>query len=452
MGCTLAPEYTRPAAPVPADWPSGAAYAEAPKEPSAPQARELPWREFIPDERLRGVIETCLAGNRDLRLAALNVERARAIHGIQRASLLPSVDATGSLYKERLPADLSSTGSSMISERYTAKIGITSWEIDLFGRLRSLTEAAWEEYVATDLDRRSTEILLVSATANAYYALAADREGLRLAEATLEAQEGIYGIIRKRYEAGLASALDLNRAQGQADAARGDVLRYLEVVAQDENALNLLAGSALAPDLVPEALEGIAPPREISAGLTSEALLVRPDVVAAEHRLKAAHANIGAARAAFFPRISLSTAFGTASTELSGLFRAGSATWSFAPQLVMPIFDARTWSAYEVTKVEREMAVAQYERAVQTAFREVADTLALRGTVERRIAAQQSLVEAAAETYRLSRARYDKGIDSYLSVLDAQRSLYGARQGLIALRLARYTSLVALYAVLGGGR
>jgi multidrug efflux system outer membrane protein len=242
------------------------------------------------------------------------------------------------------------------------------------------------------------------------------------------------------------------------DISRGDVARYTQLAAQDENALNLLVGSPLPSTLLPTDLDSVIPPREISSGLSSELLLRRPDVLAAEHQLKAANANIGAARAAFFPRISLTTIIGTvttaiapASAELSALFKNGTEAWSFVPQILVPIFDARTWSAYGVTKVEREIFVAQYEKAIQTAFREVADALAVQGTVNQQIAARQSLVEAVTETYRLSNARYTKGIDSYLSVLDAQRSLYGAKQGLIALRLARISNQVTLYKVLGGG-
>ncbi|MBW6486521.1 MAG: efflux transporter outer membrane subunit [Syntrophobacterales bacterium] len=450
-GCTLAPEYTRPAAPVPADWPAGAAYQETKSAASAPMAEGLPWREFFTDERLQKIIETALNNNRDLRLAALNVERARAYYGIQRGELLPSVNTVGSGSQERVPADLSPTGSARTTERYGVNLGITSWEIDFFGRIRSLKDRALEEYLATDEARGSAQILLVSTVAQAYLALAADREALKLVASTLKTQEASYQLIRKSYDVGLASKLDLGRAQSQVDAARGDVARYTQQAAQDENALNLLVGSPLPPALLPAELGSVSPPKEISPGLSSERLLRRPDVLAAEHRLKAANANIGAARAAFFPRISLTTAVGTASADLSGLFQSGSGTWSFAPLMAIPIFDARTWSAYAVTKVEREISVAQYEKAIQAAFREVADALAVRGTVNRQIAAQQSLVAAVAETYRLSQARYTKGIDSYLGVLDAQRSLYGAQQGLIALRLAGVANQVTLYRVLGGG-
>jgi multidrug efflux system outer membrane protein len=448
--CTLAPKYTRPASPVPADWPIGAAYSETKTASSAPAGPALPWREFITDERLQKIIETALNNNRDLRVAALNVERARALYGIQRAELLPSVNAAGIWDKEHVPADLSTTGYATTSEQYGVNLGISSWEIDFFGRIRSLKDQALEEYLATEDARRSAQIMLVSAVAQAYLTLVADKETLKLVASTLETQETSYKLIRKRYEVGLASELDLLRAQSQVDTARGDVARYTQLTAQDENALNLLVGSPMPQELLPAELGSVNPPKEISSGLSSELLLRRPDVLAAEHQLKAANANIGAARAAFFPRISLTTFIGTASADLSGLFKAGQGTWGFTPQIIMPIFDARTWSAYDVTKVEKEISVAQYEKVIQTSFREVADALAVRGTVNQQIAAQQSLVDAFAETYRLSNARYIKGIDSYLSVLDAQRSLYGAQQGLISLHLARLVNQVTFYKVLGG--
>ncbi len=450
-GCTLAPKYERPAAPVPAQWPTGPAYEEAKAVQDTQTVPDLPWRDFITDARLREIIETALVNNRDLRVAALNVERAKALYGIGRASLLPTINALGSWYQERIPADLSSNGSAYTAEQYSVNLGMTSWEIDFFGRIRSLKDKALEEYFATDQALRGTQILLVSTVAQAYLALAADREALQLVSKTLEAQEASYKLIRKRYEVGMISELDLKRAQSQVDVARGDVARYAQLVAQDENGLNLLVGSPIREDLIAPDLGSISEPRDISPGLSSEPLLNRPDVLAAEHQLKAANANIGAARAAFFPRITLTTSIGTASADLSGLFNAGSGVWSFAPSIVMPIFDARTWYAYDVTKIDKQMSVAQYEKAIQTAFREVADALVVKGTINQRIEAQQSLVDALAITYRLSEARYTKGVDSYLSVLDSQRSLYSAQQGLIMLRLTRINNLITLYKTLGGG-
>jgi multidrug efflux system outer membrane protein len=447
-GCTLTPEYTRPAAPIPVAWPTGGAYStQLPTDSS----QLLEWQEFFTDPKLQQVIGLALTNNRDLRLAALNVERARAYYGIQRAELLPAVDATGSGSKARVPADLSSTGRRQTIERYDANLGVASWEIDFFGRIRSLKDRALQEYLATEQARRSAQILLVSSVANTYLTLAADRESLSLAETTLTTQRSAYDLIKFRFDLGMVTELDVHRAQTQVDVARGDVARFTQLVAQDENALNLLAGSPVPGGLLPAKLANVTPPTEISAGLSSEVLLHRPDVLQTENLLKAANADIGAARAAFFPRISLTAAIGMASSDLSRLFKSGSGAWSYAPQIVMPIFDARTWSAHRAAEVQREIAVTQYEKAIQTAFREVASALAVRGTVGEQVAAQQSLVQAVADTYRLSNSRYDKGIDSYLSVLDAQRSLYAAQQGLVSLRLAKLANDVQLYAVLGGG-
>ena len=453
-GCTMAPKYTRPAAPVPVEWPHGAAYQGGQSSPGVPVATEAPevaWQEFFADPKLRQVIGIALTNNHDLRIAALNVERARAIYGIQRNELLPTLDAVGSGSKQRVPADLSNSGRRQTVERYDANLGVAAWEIDFFGRIRSLKDRALEEYLSTEQARRSAQILLVSSVASTYLVLAADRENLTLAETTHTTQQDAYSLIKRRHALGLVNDLDLNRAQTQVDAARGDVARYTQLVAQDENALTLLAGSLVPTELLPGGLSGVMPPGEIGAGVSSEVLLRRPDVLQAENLLRAANADIGAARAAFFPRISLTASSGTASTDLSGLFKSGSGAWSYAPQIVMPIFDARTWSAHKAAKVQREIAVTQYEKAVQSAFRDVADALATRGTVDQQVGAQQSLVNAVAETHRLSSSRYDKGIDSYLSVLDAQRSLYTAQQGLVSLRLAKLANNVRLYAVLGGG-
>ncbi|MBI4767788.1 MAG: efflux transporter outer membrane subunit [Deltaproteobacteria bacterium] len=411
--CTMTPEYRRPMAPVPQNWPAGAAYQEIKTDESAPSLAGLSWRVVFTDEGLQKVIELALENNRDLRLAALNVERARAIYGIQRAEQLPSVYAVGIGSHQHVPSDLSLSGKEITSEQYSVSLGLSSWEIDFFGRIRSLKDRALEEYLATDQARRSSQTVLVSAVAIAYLTLAADRENLKLAASTLATQEAAYRLILKRHEVGLVSALDLRRAQSQVETARRDIAVFTQLAAQDENALTLLVGSLLPQSLLPLELYSVSPPQEVSPGLSSEVLLYRPDVLAAEHRLKAANANIGAARAAFFPRISLTTAIGTASADLSGLFQSGSGTWSFIPQITLPVFDARTWSAYEVTKLDREIAVG--------------------------------------ETYRLSEARYDKGLDSYLGVLDAQRSLYAAQQGLIFLRLAGLINRVTLYKVLDWG-
>jgi len=450
-GCTLTPEYTRPEAPVPAVWPSGPAYNGTKGEAGAPTARELRWQEFFTDTKLQQVIETALNNNRDMRLAALNVEMARALYGIQRAELLPTVDATGIASKQRRSSDLLQPGEPRTSEQYSVNLGISSWEIDFFGRIRSLKDAALQEYLATEQARRSAQISLMAEVANTYLTLAADRDLLRLAQETLRAQETTYNLIRRRCEVGASSELDLRQAQTRVDAARVDISRYTAIAAGDENALTLLVGSPVPDGLLPTELNTVTMLQDISPGLPAEVLQRRPDILQAENQLKAANANIGVARAAFFPRISLTGAIGTASNELSGLFKSGSGTWSFEPQIIMPVFDSRTWSALDASKVDREIILTQYEKAIQVAFREVADALAQRGTLGDQMAAQQSLVEATVESYRLSDLRYKSGIDSYLSVLDAQRSLYGVQQGLISVRLSRLTNLVTLYKVLGGG-
>jgi len=450
-GCTLAPSYEKPQAPVPAQWPQGEAYKDTQSISQIPTAQALKWQEFFTDKKLQKIIETALSNNRDLRLAALNVERARALYGIQRAELFPAVNAVGAGGKQRRSADLVSTGDPRTIEQYSVDLGFAAWEIDFFGRIRSLKDQALEAYLATEQARRSAQIALMAEVARAYLTLAADKENLKLTRSTLETQQVSYDLVQKSYQIGLATELDLRRVQTQVDAARRDVPRYVQLAAQDQNALDLLAGAPLPEDILPTDLSSVTPPKEISPGLSSEALLNRPDIVAAEHRLKGAYAFIGAARAALFPRISLTTSVGTASDDLSGLFSSGTGTWNFAPQVVMPIFDARTWAALKVSKADREIILTQYEKAIQTAFREVADTLAVQGTIDQQVSAQQSLVDAVAETYRLSNKRYTMGIDSYLGVLDAHRSLYVQQQVLVSLHLAKLANRVRLYAVLGGG-
>jgi multidrug efflux system outer membrane protein len=450
-GCSLAPKYQRPQAPIPDKWPHGDAYKDIQALSGIPEAQELKWQEFFTDKKLQKIIEMALGSNRDLRLAALNVERARALYGIQRAELFPVVNAVGAGSKERRSADLISPGSPRTIEQYSIDLGVAAWEIDFFGRIRSLKDQALETYLATEHARRSAQIALMAEVARTYLTLAADRENLKLARSTLEAQQASYDLIQKSYQIGLATEIDLRRAQTQVDAARRDVPRYTQYAAQDQNALNLLAGAPVLEDLLPEDLSSVTPPKEISPGLSSEVLLNRPDIVAAEHRLKGANAFIGAARAAFFPRISLTTSLGTASNELSGLFSSESDSWNFAPRIIMPIFDARTWAALQLSKTDRKIILTEYEKTIQTAFREAADALAIQGTINQEVSAQESLLGAAAESYRLSTIRYTIGIDTYLSVLDAHRTLYFQQQVLIALHLAMLTNQVRLYATLGGG-
>jgi len=448
-GCTLAPKYVRPQAPVPVTWPSGPAYKATSANTNGPAAADMPWREFFANAQLQKVIELALTNNRDLRVAALTIEKTRAAYRIQRANLLPTVNAMGMGTRQNVFANIASFEEKVDIEYYSVSLGFSSYELDFFGRVRSLKARALEQYLATEQARHSMQISLIAEIAGVYMNLAADRELLRLAQETLESQESTYELIQRRFEIGDSSELEVRQAQTRVEAARVDIAKYTGLMALHENALDLLAGTPVPEKLLPCELTVL---KDITAGLPSEVLLRRPDILQSENQLKAANANIGAARAAFFPSIILSTSLGTTSDQLSGLFKSGSAVWSFMPQITLPIFDTgRNIANLDVAKAERDICLAQYEKAIQTAFKEVADALAQRGSLLDQLEAQVALAEATAASYWLSDARYRKGIDGYLTVLDSQRSLYGARQGLIAIRLARLVNLVMLYKVLGGG-
>jgi multidrug efflux system outer membrane protein len=453
-GCaTMAPLYQRPSAPVPDVWPSGPAYQKGEGQPSAGAVADTPWQDFFVDQRLQGVISLALKNNRDLKIAALNIERSQAQYRIQRADLFPSLAATAGGSGQGVPKAFSTTGNSTTVEQYTVGLGVSAYELDLFGRVRSLKDQALAQYLASQEAQRTVQISLIAEVAADSLTLAADREWLKLAQDTLKAQRATYQLIKRRLELGASSELDLRQAQTRVDAARVDIARYTTLVAQDENALNLVVGSPVPAGLQLRALSDTRKTvRDISPGLPSTVLLQRPDVLQAEQLLKGYNANIGAARAAFFPRITLVGSLGNGSDELSGLFGSDTLAWSFVPQITLPIFDSgRNQANLKVAEVDRRIAVASYEKTIQTAFREVADSLSQRGTIDDQMAAQQSLTDATATSYRLSQARYEKGVDSFLNVLDSQRSLYAAQQGLIATRLTRLTNLVTLYKVLGGG-
>lgn len=450
--CSMAPKYARPEAPVPADWPAGPAYKEGAAGPTDKSAADIQWKDFFIHEQLQKLIGLALENNRDLRVAALNIERSRALYQIQRADLLPTVSAAGRGIEQRVPAAVSSTGQPMNVHQYSADLGFSSYELDLFGRVRSLKEKAVEEFLATGEARRSLQISLVSEVAGIYLTLAADKERLKIAQDTLASQQTSYNLIRSRFEAGASSELDLRQAQSSVDSARVDIARYTGLVAQDQNALALVTGSPLPTDLIPAGLSAITALKELNAGIPSDVLQRRPDIMQAEHLLKAVNANIGAARAAFFPRITLTTSIGVASSQLSGLFKSDTGAWNFAPQITLPVFDTgRNLANLKVSEVDREISLARYEKAIQVAFKEVSDALAQYGTLGDQMEAQQSLTDATAASYRLSQARYRSGIASYLNVLDSQRSLYNAQQGLISVRLSRLINLATLYKVLGGG-
>jgi len=454
-GCatTMAPKYSQPAAPVPAAWPAGPAYKTEAGKPAQKPLADIPWQEFFVDPQLRALIALALENNRDLRVAVLNIERSRAQYQIQRSDLFPKIDANAAANYQRVPAELSGTGSHATLTQYSVGLGAASYELDLFGRVRSLKDQALEQYLATEQARRSVQISLVSQVANSYLTLAADKERLRVARDTQASQQESFKLTKSRFDAGVSSALDLSQAQTSVESARVDIARFTTLIAQDENVLNLVLGSPAPAEMLPVRMtDSLTALKDVSPGLPSEVLLSRPDILQAEGQLKAANANIGAARAAFFPRVTLLSSVGFGSGSLAGLFKGGSFAWQFAPQVSLPIFDAGLNKAnLNVSEVDRDIAVAQYEKAIQTAFREVADALAQRGTIDEQVAAQQSLTDATSDSYRLSTARYDKGIDNYLNVLFSQRSLYDAQQALITVQLARLSNMVTFYQVLGGG-
>ena len=445
-GCVnLAPDYQQPQAPIPQQWPASAELGSA--------SAQIGWQAFFLDARLKQVIEQTLANNRDLRVAALNVEKARALYRVQRAEQLPTLNAGGSGTHSRTPASLSGTGSASTTHQYSAALGLSGYELDLFGRIRNLSDAALEDYLALEETRRSTQISLLAEVANAWLTLAADRDLLKLAEDTLTSQQASYELQQRSHALGNTSGLILAQAQTTVESARVDVAAYQSQVQQDLNALNLLAGSQLAEELLPGGLsENSAELLDVPAGLPSSLLQQRPDVLAAEHGLKSANADIGAARAAFFPSISLTASAGSSSAALSGLFTGGSGAWNFAPSISLPIFDAGSNRAnLQAAESEGDIQLATYEKTLQSAFREVADVLAERGTLRQRMDAQRALTEATARSQNLADALYRNGASSYLDALDAQRELYAAQQNLISLQLTEQSNRIALYRVLGGG-
>lgn len=489
-GCTLAPRFERPALPVAADWPDVTpAAARGASEPGGDDtltvAADIGWRDFFSDQTLQRLIELALANNRDARIAAINVAAARAQYQVQRGDLFPTVNATASEDVAHTPSSVFSTrggggavtpgtgggaggdlgggtgstatavGSGGITTRsFSVGLGFTAYELDLFGRIRSLTNERLEQYFGYFETRRSAVISLVSEVANAYLTVLSDEELLRVTQNTLKSQQASYEIVKRSFEGGVETGLAVRQAETSVDQARVNLALYIRQLAQDRHALTFLIGTPI-PDDLPLAkgsLDAVKLIDNLPAGMPSEVLANRPDVLSAEHNLAAANANIGAARAAFFPAISLTGNFGTASNELSGLFKSGSRSWSFLPQISLPLFAGGANVAnLELAKTQRDLYVAQYERTVQTAFREVADSLVARGTLDEQLTAQQALQEATADAYNLSQLRFQNGIDDYLNVLDSQRSLYSAQQGLVGIKLSRLQNLVTLYKVLGGG-
>lgn len=445
-GCVnLAPDYERPAAPVADQWPMGESYKTSEmKRESLPE-----WQDFIRDERLHKVIELALANNRDLRIIALNVEKARALYGVQRAELFPTVAARASNTASDVRGGMSTTHS------YTAQLAMASYELDFFGRVRNLTEQALQSYLQSEDAQRTAQGSLIAEVAMAWLTLSADRAQLTLQEETLKSQEESFRLVEESYKYGAASQLDYEQARTTVAAARAQIASYVRAVAQARNALELLVGAKVDEALLPETLVlDSTLPASMPEGVPSEVLLNRPDIMSAERGMISANANIGVARAAFFPSISLTAATGSTggAMHLSDLFAKGTGIWNFAPSISLPIFTGGANLAnLRAAEASQQIAAATYEKSIQTAFREVADALATEGTVERELAARRDYAEAAGRAYELSNSRYKHGAAAYTEVLDAQRAKVSADQQLIAAELARASSMVTLYKALGGG-
>jgi multidrug efflux system outer membrane protein len=472
-GCTLEPHYTRPRPAVAPEWPEMASIPDQSRGPVPASAAisktsAIGWREFFKDPYLQRLIELALQHNPDAQVAVLNITAARAQYQIQRAELFPKISASAVEEVEKFPgavaplatgAGAGSGGGSAVDSGsgvfrfFDVGVGFTSYELDVFGRIRSLNHARLQQYLAYVETRRSTQISVIAEVASAYLTLLADRESLKITLDTLASQQESLKLIRMSYDGGVATALDLHQAETTVATAQANMAQYRREVAQDRNALVLLLGTALPDDLPgPAPLDEEKLLSDIPPGLPSETLAQRPDILAAEHNLMAANANIGAARAAFFPSILLTGSYGTASTQLSGLFQRGSTAWTFSPQISLPIFAAgANVAGLKLAKVQKDILVVQYQQAIQNGFRDVADALAGRATWDSQVEADDALVRASSESFRLSNMRFTGGVDNYLAVLDSQRSLYSAQQSLINAKLARLQNLVTLYKALGGG-
>jgi len=447
-GCTLMPKYERPPAPVSDSWPNGV----APASSTNTVAADIDWRRFFDDPRLQKLIELALTNNRDFRIAALRVEETRAQYRIQRAEFFPGVEGRASYTRQRFSGAIDTFNGGSTMTAYGLELG-AAYEVDLFGRVRSLKKEALEKYFATEEARKSVQIALVSEIATEYLTQLRLLEAKAIARKTLETVQSSYNLIQRRFEVGAASELELRTAEGQVQTVRVNAANFLQLLAESENRLVVLVGQPLPGDLpAARPFQQQQLLTDLPVEVPSEVLQRRPDILAAEHTLMAANANIGAARAAFFPRILLTGSGGTASARLSDLFTGPSMIWSFSPQITVPIFEfGATRGKLDVSKVDRQIELANYEKAVQTAFREVADALAVRSILDDKLKAQEILLNAQQKRFDLTTARYQQGVDSYVDVLLAQRDLYAAQQDLLQFQAARLLNAVALYRSLGGG-
>ena len=444
--CQLAPEQQAIELPVPDAYASTA-------QGSGTAAAELHWQQFFSNPKLQQLIELSLKNNKDLQIAALNVQRVRALYQIEDSALYPSLDLNASGTRQRLPADLTGTGKAQINQQYSATVGMTSYELDFWGKVRNQSEQALQQLYSTEQAQLSSQISLVSELANAWLTYAADQQLLELATHTLHSQQKTLELTEQSYKLGAASAVTLQQVKSTVATAKVDIARYQRLLARDQNALDLLTGTQVSTDLLPDQpLSKLLQLPELPAGLPSDLLQQRPDIKAAEHDLLAANANIGIAKAAFFPSISLTANAGSASAELDNLFKGGSGSWSFTPSINLPIFTmGRTQANLEVAEAQQQVALLTYQQKIQQAFREVSDGLADRAGYAAQLQAQQDLANSNQQSFLLSEARFKQGADSYLQVLDAQRSWYSAQQQLISGQQALLASQISLYKVLGGG-
>lgn len=446
-GCaSMAPPYAPPPLPVAAQYPE--------TDPAGAHAPDVAWQSYFADPRLQALIAQALASNRDIRIAALRVEEARAAYGIQRAEQFPTIALGASGSRARVPDDLSPTGRAMTSAQYQAGLNVSAWELDFWGRVRSLKDSALQTLLASDEARRAVGVALVAQVANGYLGLRELDERVELARATVDSRAESLRIFTRRFEVGSISKLDLTQVETLLSQALSLSAQLEQARAVQAHALAQLVGGPV--DLTPVAevrrFDDASVLQPLHAGLPSALLTQRPDLIAAEYQLRAAQANIGAARAAFFPTISLTAAYGTASAELNGLFDSGSGAWNLAPRLVLPIFDAgRLRANMDLAEVRRDVAVANYEKSVQGAFREVADALSNRRWLALQVDIGKTTLAAQSERARLAKLRYDNGAAPYLEVLDAQRDLLTVEQQLVQTRRALLSSQVSLYAALGGG-
>jgi multidrug efflux system outer membrane protein len=452
-GCSLTPELVRPTAPVASVFPASTPASTPDSTMEARSAIDTGWRDFFKDVRLQALIEAALNNNRDLKLAALRIEEARALYNVQSADLLPNIGVVAAASRARGIGAIAAGGSrTQVTNTYQIGLSLASFELDFFGRVRSLNAAALAQFLATAEARQSVQISLIASVAQAYLTERGFAEQLAIAQNTTQSRQKGYTLAKQRFDVGASSALDLRLAQTLMLSSQITAASLVRQQAQAQNALTLLVGQPVEALPATQSLSSQTIITDIPAGLPSDLLTNRPDIGAAEQRLRAANANIGAARAAFFPRISLTAGIGTVSTALSGLFDAGSGTWSFGPQLLMPIFDAgRNQANLSLAEVRTNLAVADYEKTIQIAFREVADALVARGTLDEQVKAQQEFLEAQADRLRLADLRYQNGVASTLDVLDAQRELFSAQQSLVQIRLQRLNNAIDLYRSLGGG-